>query len=145
MPHGYVPTVVLRDIKYLANVFLPAEEVKNASVIVPWCMVTTILLNGALGFAIVLAFLFCIGNVDDALNTPTGYDFIEVFYATTKSYAGTSVMTAILIVLVISASFGFLASSSRQTWAFARDRGLPFSDFLAHVYLLLFSIPRIED
>lgn len=31
------------------------------------------------------------------------------------------------------ATFGFLATASRQTWAFARDRGLPFSNFFAHV------------
>lgn len=110
-----------------------AEEVINASIIVPWCMIGTILLNGTLGFAIVVAFLFCIGNVDDALNSATGYDFIEVFYAATKSHAGTSVMTAIPTALVICASFGFLASASRLTWAFARDKGLPFSNFLAHV------------
>ncbi|KAJ5182359.1 Amino acid/polyamine transporter I [Penicillium cf. viridicatum] len=110
-----------------------AEEVINASIIVPWCMIGTILLNGTLGFAIVVAFLFCIGNVDDALDSATGYDFIEVFYAATKSHAGTSVMTAIPTALVICASFGFLASASRLTWAFARDKGLPFSNFLAHV------------
>jgi choline transport protein len=96
-------------------------------------MISTIMLNGCLGFAIVLAFLFCIGNVDDALSSPTGYDFIEVFFNATKSHAGTTVMTAIPTALVICASFGFLASSSRLTWAFARDKGLPFSDFLAHV------------
>jgi choline transport protein len=38
-----------------------------------------------------------------------------------------------LITLVICATFGFLASASRQTWAFARDKGLPFSDFLSYV------------
>ena len=31
------------------------------------------------------------------------------------------------------ATFGFLATASRQTWAFARDRGLPFSNFFAKV------------
>ncbi|KAJ5674493.1 Amino acid/polyamine transporter I [Penicillium maclennaniae] len=110
-----------------------AEEVKNASVIVPWCMIGTILLNGTLGFAIVLAFLFCIGNIEDALGSATGYDFIEVFWNATKSHAGTSVMAALPTTLVICASFGFLASASRLTWAFARDKGLPSSDFLSHV------------
>jgi hypothetical protein len=46
-------------------------------------------------------------------------------------------MTAIPIVLVICASFGFLASASRLTWAFARDKGLPFADFLAYVTIPL--------
>lgn len=108
-------------------------------------MIGTILLNGTLGFAIVIAFLFCIGNVDDALNSATGYDFIEVFYAATKSHAGASVMTAIPTALVICASFGFLASASRLTWAFARDKGLPFSDFLVHVWPIITSFSYTND
>lgn len=110
-----------------------AEEVQNASTIVPWCMVTTIFINGSLGLAICIAFSFTIGNVQDAIFSATGYDFIEVFYNATASFSGTSVMTSILIALVTCASFGFLATASRQTWAFARDRGLPFSEFLSHV------------
>lgn len=96
-------------------------------------MICTILLNGSLGFAIVLAFCFCLGDLDTALSSPTGYDFIEVFMNATNNHGGTSAMTAILITLVICATFGFLASASRQTWAFARDHGLPFSNFLSHV------------
>jgi choline transport protein len=96
-------------------------------------MIATIIINGTLGFAIVVAFLFCIGDVDAALSSATGYSYIEVFYAATKSHAGASVMAAIPAALVICASFGFLASSSRLTWAFARDKGIPFSDFFAHV------------
>jgi len=114
-----------------------AEEVKNASTIVPWCMITTILLNGFLGFAIVIAFCFCLGDLPTDLASPTGYDFIQVFYSATNSNVGTSVMTAILITLVICATFGFLATASRQTWAFARDRGLPFSNFLSYVRAFL--------
>ncbi|GAT24665.1 amino acid permease [Aspergillus luchuensis] len=110
-----------------------AEEVVNASVIVPWCMIATIMLNGVLGFAMVLAFLFCVGDLDAALDSATGYDFIEVFFNATKSHAGTSIMTAIVIALTICASFGFLASSSRLTWALAKDKGIPFADFLSHI------------
>jgi choline transport protein len=114
-----------------------AEEVKNASTIVPWCMITTILLNGMLGFAIVITFCFCLGDLPNDLASTTGYDFIQVFYGATNSNVGTSVMTAILITLVICATFGFLASASRQTWAFARDRALPLSNFLSYVRLFL--------
>ncbi|KAJ5718488.1 hypothetical protein N7488_004134 [Penicillium malachiteum] len=110
-----------------------SEEVINASITVPWCMIGTILINGLLGFAIVISYLFCIGDPEKALNSPTGYSFIEVFFNATKSHAGASVMSAIPAALVICAAFGFLASSSRLTWAFARDKGVPFSDFLSHV------------
>ena len=101
-----------------------AEEVRNASTVVPWCMVSTVLLNGALGFAVVIAFSFCImPTIDDALVISTGYDFMEVFY-TARGTAGTAGMTAVLTILMWCATFGFLATASRQTWAFARDRKL---------------------
>jgi amino acid transporter len=96
-------------------------------------MISTIVLNGTLGFAIVIAFCFCLGDLGADLASPTGYDFIQVFNGATNSNAGTSAMTAILITLVIYATFGFLAPASRQTWAFARDQGLPFSNFLSYV------------
>jgi len=117
-----------------------AEEVRNAPVVVPWCMISTVLLNGVLGWAIVVAFSFCIvPTLDDALASPTGYDFMEVMPIKSESYgeldaddaqvfyaamgrAGTAGMTAILIILVSCATMGFLATASRQTWAFARDR-----------------------
>lgn len=110
-----------------------AEEVQDAATVVPWCMVTTIILNGMLGMGTVIVFLFCIGDMQKALNSDTGYDFIEVFYNATQSKAGTTVMTSILLSLAMFATFGLLASASRQTWAFARDRGLPFSRALSEV------------
>ena len=110
-----------------------AEEVRNASTVVPWAMIGTILLNGSLGFAITIAFSFTLGDMETDLKTPTGFNFIQVFFDATNSHVGASVMTSILIALVVCASFGFLASASRQTWAFARDNGLPFSGFLSHV------------
>ena len=110
-----------------------AEEVRNASTVIPWAMISTILLNGAQGFAICIAFSFTLGNLEADLMSATGFDFIQVFFGATNSRAGSSVMTAILIALTTCASFGFLASASRQTWAFARDKGLPFSGFLSHV------------
>jgi choline transport protein len=42
-------------------------------------------------------------------------------------------MTALLIINVTSACISTVATVSRQTWAFARDNGLPFSTFIAHV------------
>jgi amino acid transporter len=96
-------------------------------------MVGTIFINGPLGWAICIAFSYCIlPTFQDSLFSPTGYDFIAVFYAAVGK-AGTAGMTAVLIILMWMATFGFLATASRQTWAFARDRGLPFSNYFAKV------------
>ena len=42
-------------------------------------------------------------------------------------------MTSILILVTIGGCINNVASASRQLWSFARDEGLPFSKFLAHV------------
>ena len=112
---------------------IAAEEVQNASVNVPRAMVFTIFINGALGFATYIVILYCFGNVEKTLYTPYGFPFIQIFYNATQSTAGTTVMISILIVMYVSATFGFLASASRQAWAFARDDGLPFSSLFKRV------------
>ncbi|CAI7611555.1 unnamed protein product [Penicillium glandicola] len=102
-----------------------SEEIHNAEVIVPRSILTSMALNGCLGFGMIIATLFCLGDIQNALETPTGYPFIEIFYQATGSIAGTAVMTSIITILTISATVGSLASSSRVLWAFSRDRGLP--------------------
>ena len=96
-------------------------------------MITTILVNGLLLFSFMICLMFTLGDVDKALNTPTGYPIIEVVFEATKSHAATTMMMCFIIFTGILALFSTLASVSRLVWAFARDRGLPFSDFFAYV------------
>ena len=44
-----------------------SEEIDNAALNVPRAIFTTMVLNGATGFAMVLAVLFCLGNIDAVL------------------------------------------------------------------------------
>ena len=67
------------------------------------------------------------------LTTPTGYPFIQIFFNSTKSYAGTNAMTAIIIILSVFSNVTVLAGASRQLFAFARDEAVPFSHWLAYV------------
>ena len=106
-----------------------AEEIRRANVVIPWCMVTTTLLNGILGFAILIVVLFVTVDIDGVLASPTGllgFPFMQVFYDATGSLAGASVMICIIIIMDICAAIAFLATSSRIVFAFGRDRGLPF-------------------
>ena len=102
-----------------------AEEIQNASTIVPYSLLAGITLNGFLGFGMLLAVLFCLGDLDTAENSSTGYPFMEIFIQATRSAAGSSIMITIITVLQICATIAFLAGSSRMTWSFARDHGLP--------------------
>lgn len=110
-----------------------AEEIKDASIILPRSIMASLFLNGALGFVMLVTYCFCLGNVEEILGTHTGYPFIQVFYNVTNSHGGASAMTAILITLTVCGCISNVATASRQLFAFARDGGLPFSPFLAHV------------
>lgn len=110
-----------------------AEEVANAAVVIPQAIITGMSLNSILGFSMMLTILFCLGDVKSVLDTATGFPFIQVFYNSTQSYAGASVMTALIMTLTMACSTGITTTASRMTWSFARDQGLPFSHFLKQV------------
>lgn len=102
------------------------EEVRNPSVAVPRSIMTSVCINGAMGLAMIIAMLYGATDIDKAINSPTGYPYIEIFYQATGSKTGTAVMTSLIIVMTLSAIVGVIAASSRMFWAFARDRGVPF-------------------
>ena len=129
-----------------------SEEVRNASKTVPQIMLATALANGILGFVMLITICFCLGNLDDVLSTPTGYPFIQVghhmepmllrtlllkntqvFYNATRSNAGATTMTCILVLLAFFCAITNMATASRQLWSFARDQGVPFNILLAKV------------
>ena len=110
-----------------------SEEIKNASTVVPQSLVASIGLNGIMGFAMLIAILFCIGDIEKALTSPTNFPFIEIFKQAVSTNGGATAMTSVVLSLMIFATIAILAAASRMTWAFARDNGLPGSRFLSRV------------
>ncbi|OQD63837.1 hypothetical protein PENPOL_c008G04044 [Penicillium polonicum] len=102
-----------------------SEEITNAAVAVPTSIMLSVLINGSLGFGMLIAMLFCSGDLGSALESPTGYPFLAIFLEATGSVAGTAVMGSIVTTMGATTSVGMLASTSRQFWSFARDRGIP--------------------
>ena len=114
-----------------------AEEIHNANVVIPWCIFSTTILNGVLGFAIVIVVLFVTVDIEGVLASPTGllgFPFMQIFYDATGSLSGASAMISIIIIMDISAAIAFLATSSRIVFAFGRDKGLPFWRTMSTVY-----------
>lgn len=110
-----------------------AAEVTDAPKHIPRAMVLSVGLNGLLIFGYVIALLYCMGNVEEIVGTPTGFPIIELYFQATGSKAGTVVLVGLLLFAGTVSIFSLFASTSRLTWAFANDRGLPFADFFAHV------------
>lgn len=111
-----------------------SEEVRNAAVVVPRSMILSVLINGLLGFGMVIAMVFCLGDIDQISSTPPiQFPFMAVFAQAAGSRAGGAGMVALIIFMFLCATTTTLASSSRMAWSFARDRGLPFPDILSRV------------
>ena len=110
-----------------------AEEIQNAAVVIPRSMIASVAVNGFLGFSILIAVLFCLGDQEAALNSPTKHPFIEIFTSAVQSKRGGSAMTAVIIWAMIFANVGLVATSSRMLWAFARERAIPGHSYVARV------------
>ncbi|KAH8895963.1 amino acid transporter [Thozetella sp. PMI_491] len=110
-----------------------AEEVKDAGLNVPNAIVWSYIVNGLLAMVMLVSYLFCLTSVDDALNDPSDYPFIWVFEQALPT-SGVNALTILIFLLVIAANIDYNASTSRQTWSFARDKGLPFHRWISAVH-----------
>ncbi|RMZ79610.1 hypothetical protein DV737_g3311, partial [Chaetothyriales sp. CBS 132003] len=111
-----------------------SDEIPDAPVKVPYAMIWAVILNTILALGFLITLLFCIGDVDAAINTPTGFPVIQILYNATQSKAGTTIIICMILFSTMIALFVVFASVSRLAWAFARDNGLPFSSLFAYVY-----------
>ena len=93
----------------------------------------SIAVNGILGFAITVAICFCLGDIETALDSPTGFPFLEMFFRATNNLSSATAMAVLIELLIIFCHISIMAAASRMMWAFARDFGLPGSKYLNRV------------
>lgn len=109
-----------------------AEETQEASLNVPRGIIGSYVIGAASGLLMLITFCFCYTDqaMDSEVLSATGYAFMAVYETTTGSASGAQTLTSIIIVLTFFSATNFMASASRQTFAFARDGGLPFSSHI---------------
>jgi choline transport protein len=101
-----------------------SEETHHASVNIPRAMIWSVVINGIAGFGYILTVLYAITDINEVLTigNNTGFPIIGVFQqATGNPRAATAMLCAVAIIFSM-ALFGAQASTSRLTWAFARDQ-----------------------
>ncbi|KAK2750745.1 hypothetical protein FQN57_002818 [Myotisia sp. PD_48] len=110
-----------------------SEEIRNAAVVIPRSLLTGLMVNGTLGFAMLIATLYCMGDIEAAIHENPHSPFMAIFRNAVQSRAAAAAMSAVLVFMAFSCSTGVVASASRVYWAFARDRGLPGWRFLKRI------------
>lgn len=109
------------------------EEMKNASKEAPKAIIMSVYLGAVTGFVFLVSAFFCIGDLEATASTSTGVPLIEIFYNSTGSVAGANVLASLITVIVLVCANSLMAEGSRALYAFARDRGLPFSSLFSKV------------
>lgn len=99
------------------------EEMKRPRIDVPVAMMGTILINGTMGFGFLVAILFCMGDLNAALETKTGFPIIEIFYNITGNARSATALSSAIVIMAGLASIPLLTSASRMIWVLAKDKG----------------------
>ena len=109
-----------------------SEETKSAAKSVPKAMMAVYIINFCLVFPALITICYHIPVVTDALDDPTLYPTIFVLRQS-MSDGWMTVILVIIILLLICSNITYLAAVTRDAFAFARDQGFPFSDWIAKV------------
>jgi choline transport protein len=88
------------------------------------------ILNVFMGIVVLVTMLFCIGPLEPALDSTAPY---LILFNNTGSTSVALTLSIILFLLVFSGNITALATTSREMWAFSRDRGFPFSKWISKV------------
>ncbi|KAH7031539.1 amino acid/polyamine transporter I [Microdochium trichocladiopsis] len=105
------------------------EEAQDARRSVPKAMVGAIAANGVMGVVMIVTFIVCMPPLEDMLASPSPLIYLLV-RGTGSDTIATVIGTGIVFIL-FSATLGMCSSTSRLTWAWARDGGLP--TYFGHV------------
>ncbi|OCK85268.1 GABA permease [Lepidopterella palustris CBS 459.81] len=109
------------------------EEMKNARKEAPRAIVLSVYIGAVTGFIFLISLSFCIGDIETTASSTTGVPVIEIFFNSTGSVGGACALASLIAVIVLFCANSLMAEGSRAVYAFARDRGLPFSGLFSKV------------
>lgn len=109
-----------------------SEETKDAGRVVPQAMMWSFTVNGLLGIALVATVCFALPDLNSALDYNSDLPFLYA-YQLSMPNAAIDVILGGVLILIFASNVSYSASTGRETFAFARDNGLPFPRFLGKV------------
>lgn len=109
------------------------EEIDNAAVEAPKILVYCVGIGMFTGFIFLMCLLFVAGDAQKVINSPLG-PLCQILYTATGSKAGAVCLQIFPLMCLLFAGISIMTTSSRMTYAFARDGGLPFSKLWSRVH-----------
>ncbi|KAG1732875.1 amino acid/polyamine transporter I, partial [Suillus paluster] len=110
-----------------------SEEASNATTAIPWAIVGSIAVSAALGWGINVSLAFCMGtDIEGILTSPIGQPMAQIFYNSFGQKGALAIWSLVIVAQYMMGSSCLLVGS-RQTFAFARDGGLPFSRYFYRI------------
>ncbi|EST05333.1 Amino acid/polyamine transporter I [Kalmanozyma brasiliensis GHG001] len=108
------------------------DEIDRPAINAPRAMILAVAIGASSTFIVLMVFLFVLKDFDAVTSSPAGA-LLEIIFQAVGNRAGA---VCLLIFPVVSMAFtatALLTTSSRMSQAFARDRGLPFSNLFAKI------------
>lgn len=109
------------------------EEINEPQIQGPRIMLYCIGIGMFTGFIFLSCLLFCLKDLETVIDSAYG-PLLQIFMDATNSRAGSTCLLMFPLVCMLFTTTTLMCTSSRMSWAFARDRGLPFSSFFAKVH-----------
>ncbi|KAF2683583.1 amino acid permease [Lentithecium fluviatile CBS 122367] len=113
------------------------EEIPDASTEGPKIMIYCVAIGTFTGFIFLMCLLFVSGgDAESIISSPSG-PLLQILYNATNSRAGSVCLIMFPLVCLLFATTSIMTTSSRMTYAFARDGGLPASKVFAKIHTKL--------
>ncbi|KAK4235170.1 amino acid/polyamine transporter I [Achaetomium macrosporum] len=109
------------------------EEIPRPQLQGPRIMLYCIGIGMFTGFVFLSCLLFVVADIEAAIDASAG-PLLQIFMDATKSRAGSTCLLMFPLVCMLFTTTTLMTTSSRMSYAFARDRGMPFSSVFAKVH-----------
>lgn len=130
-PLGRLP-VLTCHIGFDATVHM-IEEIPRPHIQGPRIMLYCIIIGMLTGFIFLSCLLFVVSDIQTAISSPFG-PLLQIFMDATNSRAGSTCLLMFPLLCMVFTTTALVCTSSRMSYAFARDRGMPFSSVFAKVH-----------
>lgn len=109
------------------------EEIPRPQIEGPRIMISCIVIGMFTGFIFLMCLLFVLKDVNNVIESSAG-PLLQILYDATSNKAGAVCLLMFPIVCMLFTTTSIMTTSSRMSYAFARDRGLPVSRVFAKVH-----------